>query len=1644
MQSNVTQADLLYKRKPKTAGDLSLSDMPERFVLGECSGGSADVASELLEGSPVEGGSMLEYSLTLSSDNQSYEIIPFCYVTPIQSNGSIIALDRTDPDSGDFMWRSGYTGVFPRLSQSEGFDVLKCHGYSVQGDNAELVFFDYETYWMFNVTAGEDVTNAFVGFCDREIKLASEMLSRLVVLQGDGGGMGGGGSTSASETSASMESTSSYSSEYTWMVGQVPYFRQEGPTCGLYSLKQVFWWWGTKYQGHYVEVADIACALGHLYGPHYLDELHDAFVDFMGHGKWHNLDSTWGSSNIEIEKSWLMSWTPPICCIRAPGTGWGLWANHYVTLVGWNDNWRGGCWILHDTGGHIEDHGFDIYVTYDEFDDWWDKYWTAFATRGSVSAVPGDCWYANPEVEIRGLPTETQIEMELPKDDEPIPLVIELNNAHGDVGLREARAHGVSVRLENARFVSADSFFFEGGYQGYDTAGNEVSLEAAEIIEFYTPRWYYGMETPRGRFRIRPSTMHGDAAQVTLHYRGWITDEDDAVFDDPITVDDDRHELLNTSLAEYRIVRDPVDIWNDRDNFLDYPVHSVSFTVFDDDTTGPSIEWHGVPVHILDNYPGDFTINVEVTDESGVGSVDYLVQLPHPEEAPIKAGWYRPRGGWGEHIVPVGDNEYSLSLPRSIWAKPESWLSTWGDYPNPFPVRVYFLALAADNDNDARFDEAETMRARVCGTISDDDTLAPSFSNSLIEYVEDTEVFRIKIDVADTSGIYTVQFRYKFQEDSWSSWYTYTDSLGDTYWYDIPYETWNPHSGQTISWQAHAEDNDDDLIIPEDSPLTWNGDRTSGESQEYSATVGIPVLHVTAESPVNICVTDPNGFQVGYDPETGPVNQIPGAKYSGPGTEPQEITIPNPVVGTYVIDAFGTDIGTYTITMESFALDGSLIDSQVWAGTAEPGEQYTQNVQLEPDGAIADITPPTTEISLVGTLGLNSWYTSDVTVALTPTDDMSGVAITEYSFDSVSWTTYTGPFDIDTEETTIIYYNSTDNAGNVEETKSAPVEIDKTPPAISGETTTSPNPYGWYNTDVVVHFTATDDISGVAYITPDQTLTAEGADQSVVGTAIDKAGNTASYTVNGINIDKTPPTITGSPTTLPNENGWYNNDVVVHFTASDSLSGILTVTPDQTISTEGADQAVTGSATDKAGNSASYTVTGINIDRTPPTTSLEIGDPKFGTNPIYVSTVTSFTLSATNGLSGVDCTKYKIDSGTWITYSAPFTPPGIGSYTLNYHSVDRAGNIEDIYSIELIVNATALACNGDTAGQYSDPVTVKATLIDMATQQPISSKSIMFTVGSQSATSATDSQGVAEASILLDQPAGTYTVYAGFAGDANYLGSSDSQPFTIQKEDATVDYTGDTVVSATTRTVHLRATVFDSPDGSCGDLTKMQVTFRIYTAPIDLDNPVDVVGPISVTLTDMPGVGVAIAEIPNLPENGYIIIVSIDQDDNDYFRGPTSDPIPLTVYEPTGEFVTGGGWIWDPTGSKGSFGFNAKYTNVGRPKGHSIYVYRENGWDYIVKSNAWIGLAIEDVHAYFEAKCVVQKYNPETGALVWDEGNYKFRVDVWDNDSDGGVDFYQIRVLDKNGVQFHEAGFHPLGELQGGSIVIHSRREPKE
>jgi hypothetical protein len=163
-----------------------------------------------------------------------------------------------------------------------------------------------------------------------------------------------------------------------------------------------------------------------------------------------------------------------------------------------------------------------------------------------------------------------------------------------------------------------------------------------------------------------------------------------------------------------------------------------------------------------------------------------------------------------------------------------------------------------------------------------------------------------------------------------------------------------------------------------------------------------------------------------------------------------------------------------------------------------------------------------------------------------------------------------------------------DRAGNSATASVSDVDVDLTGPVVTSNRAPAANAFGWNNTDVNVTFIGTDSLSGIGSCFGTD-FTTEGVGQSVTGTCYDKAGNAGnSVTVSDINIDKTAPTIAlvGGPV----DGGTYYFGFVPAAptcSASDALSGLGGSCTVAGYSDAIGDPAVTASAIDKAGNSAS-------------------------------------------------------------------------------------------------------------------------------------------------------------------------------------------------------------------------------------------------------------------------------------------------------------------------------------------------------------------------------------------------------------------------------------------------------------------------
>ena len=73
-------------------------------------------------------------------------------------------------------------------------------------------------------------------------------------------------------------------------------------------------------------------------------------------------------------------------------------------------------------------------------------------------------------------------------------------------------------------------------------------------------------------------------------------------------------------------------------------------------------------------------------------------------------------------------------------------------------------------------------------------------------------------------------------------------------------------------------------------------------------------------------------------------------------------------------------------------------------------------------------------------------------------------------------------------------------------------------------------------------------------------------------------------------------------------------------------------------------------------------------------------------------------------------------------------------------------------------------------GRVGEPLILRARLRDAVTVQPLSSRTIIFTVQSQVTSAITDADGIAEASLFLDNAAGEYTVTATYQEPASLAG----------------------------------------------------------------------------------------------------------------------------------------------------------------------------------------------------------------------------------------------------------------------------------
>jgi hypothetical protein len=273
---------------------------------------------------------------------------------------------------------------------------------------------------------------------------------------------------------------------------------------------------------------------------------------------------------------------------------------------------------------------------------------------------------------------------------------------------------------------------------------------------------------------------------------------------------------------------------------------------------------------------------------------------------------------------------------------------------------------------------------------------------------------------------------------------------------------------------------------------------------------------------------------------------------------------------------------TQTLSVDT---PGQTITCHAWNDDTK--EEVLKSVTIKLDKTAPGLVPdPVPDPNAAG------WHKAALTVKFPGSDLTSGIA------SCTADQNYGGP---DTSGIDISG-SCTDKAGNSSGLKSYTVKYDATAPGLVPQPSRGSDVNGWYNHALTISFPGIDGTSGLANCSPDQPYSApDSSNATVQGSCTDKAGNTTAKTF-GFQYDATAPALVPDPVPDPNANGWHKAALTVKFPGSDGTSGIATCTADQDYSgPDTTGTVITGTCTDKAGNSSGSKSYIVKYDTVAPT-----------------------------------------------------------------------------------------------------------------------------------------------------------------------------------------------------------------------------------------------------------------------------------------------------------------------------------------------------------------------------------------------------------------------------------------------------------
>jgi hypothetical protein len=350
-----------------------------------------------------------------------------------------------------------------------------------------------------------------------------------------------------------------------------------------------------------------------------------------------------------------------------------------------------------------------------------------------------------------------------------------------------------------------------------------------------------------------------------------------------------------------------------------------------------------------------------------------------------------------------------------------------------------------------------------------------------------------------------------------------------------------------------------------------------------------------------------------------------------------------------------------------------------------------------------DKTAPTAvALTPSGTLGLNGWYISHVTIQTSATENISNpIACTS---DQTQTTDTRGQ---------LFHGSCTNDAGLSANASDITVKRDATPPVLTlAFTPDAPNGNnGWWVTPSGVPFiwTCTDATSGVdvAYN--------GGCPNSLSGTVTtngttdfddevrDQAGNPSVHVMRELRLDNVAPVVASNPAadtcSLPGNASWCRGIQSAGFTSSDVTSGLAYVSQvsfTQSTATNGvAVHIQSGAVTDAAGN----TNLGVNagpykIDSVAP--NITVLSPYLASYVLNAGVAANY--SCSDVMSGVASCTGPVASGT------NFSTNPVGLHTFTVNSTDVAGNPANPNTTNYSVVYSTAMCLGSPGHAILQPI----------------------------------------------------------------------------------------------------------------------------------------------------------------------------------------------------------------------------------------------------------------------------------------------------------------------------------------------------